>query len=85
MTYNLSELWKIGRQYGLVRLCTMDTGLYYACIEFATIDHTKLEASSDFKQLTPEAALTMAIKSAEAIVNSVSSLATGQSERKLLS
>ena len=83
MSDDLSSLWRIARQYGRVRLFTNADGTYHACIVFSSLEHTALEALSDFKQMSPEAALTMAIRSAQAIVDSVSKIAAP--ERKLLS
>jgi hypothetical protein len=81
---SLNELWAIARQYGRVRLSTMRDGNYHACIEFETIAHTTLEASSGFKQETPQNALRAAIKAAEEIVASVSEINVKLPERKLL-
>lgn len=81
---NLSELWQIAQQYGRVRLFTNDDGTYHACIVFSTIEHTVLEAKSDFKQMTPEDAITMAIKSAESIVENVSKITIAGLVGKLL-
>ena len=71
LNLNLSDLWKVARQYGQVNLFTQTNGLYNATIVFDTIDHTSLEARSDYTQETPEAALSMAIGSAKAIVDSL--------------
>ena len=82
MTYNLGQLWTMARQYGKVTLFTNDDGTYHARIAFLTLEHTSLEAKSDFKRPTPEAALEMAIYSAEKIVAGIKTLPA--SEMKLL-
>jgi len=69
---DLGTLFRTAREYGRVSIYTQSDGTYHCCIEFASIAHTKLEARSDFKQPSPEAAVQMAIDSAEAIVRSVS-------------
>lgn len=81
---NLSDMWRDARRYGRVNLYTNDDGTYYACIKFDSIAHTQLEARSDFKQVTPENALKMAIASAQAIVESVSKIVESTHERRLL-
>jgi N-acetylglutamate synthase-like GNAT family acetyltransferase len=70
----LSALFREARQYGRVRVCTMDDGKYFSYIEFNTIEHTKLEAKSRYDCLTPEEAVGKAIESAKAIVNSIRNL-----------
>jgi hypothetical protein len=75
MPETLDELWAIARQYGRVALFTNCDGTYHAKIEFNTIEHTSLEAKSDFKQGTPNAALRMAIGTARSIVQGVKELA----------
>ena len=71
---NMATLWAEARLFGLVYLHTCDDGLYFCRITFNTIAHTSLEATSDFKNKTPEAALQMAIDSAKKIVASMVSL-----------
>lgn len=63
----LGELFYEARQYGLVRLSTWTDGRYIARIEFASIDHTTLEADSGFVD-TPENALRIAITAAKEVV-----------------
>ena len=74
MSDELFELWEEARQYGRVRLCTTEDGLYYAFIEFNSIKHTKLQAKSSFDCKTPHEALQMSIFVAEKIVEEFSSL-----------
>lgn len=71
LSLNLSDLWKVARQFGTIMLNTNDDGTYYARIKFQTIENTSLEAKSDFNQTSPEAALSMAIASAKATVDSL--------------
>lgn len=85
MTDNLSDLFRTARQYGLVRIHTLDDGKYYCCIVFNTMKHTQLEAKSDFNQLTPEDAVKMAIKTAQSIIDSINKMSETLPQRKLLS
>ena len=80
-TDNLGELFRTARQYGRVRIFTLEDGAYHCCIQFNSIKHTALEAKSDFKQPTPEDALRAAIIAAESIVDSVSSIKREQQKR----
>jgi len=80
----LSELWKIARAYGRVQLATMADGTYHACIEFDSIEHTKLEAKSSFDCRTAEEAMRMAIVSARKIVDSIHKMARILPEPKLI-
>ena len=72
---NLGQLFTMARWYGRVRIMTMESGTYHATIEFNSVAHTKLEASSDFKATTPEDALRQAITAAQAIVDSITGMA----------
>ena len=84
MDQNLGELFLIARDYGRVRIHTMDDGGYYACIEFNTIDHTSLEAKSSFHEKTPEDAVRAAIVSARKIVDSILEMTRTIPVRKLI-
>lgn len=68
----MRTLWDKARQYGFVRLSTLEDGTYFCSIKFNTISHVTLEAKSDFNHITPEDALTTAINRAIEIVNSIS-------------
>jgi len=80
----LGDLFMEARQYGLVRLSTMDDGTYHCSIKFNTIQHTALEARSTFKEATPEAAIKAAIIAAQSIVDSIQSMAAKMPERKMI-
>ena len=68
-------LFRMARWYGRVRIMTTEKGTYHACIEFNSVAHTKLEASSTFTCTTPDDALRQAIEAAQAIVDSITGMA----------
>jgi hypothetical protein len=71
MKASLEELFCEAEKYGVVTIFGLDSpGLYRCKIEFNTIEHVRLEASSDF-ELPINEALIEAIEKAIAIVNSV--------------
>lgn len=85
MSANLSELFRIARQYGQVDIFTSSsTGKYSCYITFNTIEHTELIAKSGNGNETPEEAVEKAIRSAQEIVSSISKMSTAIPERKLL-
>lgn len=81
---DLGELFRTAREYGRVRIMTMDDGAYHACIVFDSIEHTKLEANSGFRHSSPEEAMQHAIVAARKIVDSIQKLAKTLPESKLL-
>jgi uncharacterized protein YqfB (UPF0267 family) len=83
MNKNLGELFRDARQYGRVRVSTMNDGDYYCSIEFNTIDHVQLEAKSSFDNKTPEDAVIGAIESAEKILDGVRKMAAEFSPTRL--
>lgn len=85
MSEHLGELFTIARQYGQVRIHTMENGKYHACIVFNTIKHTELQARSDFDQKTPEDAVRQAINAAQTIIDSVEQMSQSLPKRRLLS
>jgi len=72
--HNLSELFYLARNYGRVTIFTSRDGTYSCNIDFNTIEHTELSAKSGHNHKEVESAVTAAIKSAEAIVASVSTI-----------
>ena len=68
---NLSELFMIAREYGLVYIHTSAYGTYSCIITFNTIKHTELKAKSGFDHKTPEDAVLAAINTANEIMESL--------------
>ena len=68
---DMATLFYEARKYGSVGISTFNDGNYFCRIEFATISGTKLEATSDYKQATVEAAIKQALEKAILIISSL--------------
>lgn len=79
----LEELLTEAEKYGNVRLSGFDDqeapNCYRAVIEFNTVNHVKLQATSEFG-MTAKEALKMAIKNAVLVVESVGGIKCDSSE-----
>lgn len=78
---NMKQLWDEASLYGRVSLSTMNDGKLYCKIEFNTIKHIELKATSGFDEPTPEAAIAAAIQQAKVIVASLASAADDITKR----
>ena len=79
---HLGELWQEALQYGRITIYTMESGKNFVTIAFNTIHHVKLEAQSPIVD-TPEEAMTLAIKKAQEIIDSMVDLKHRQQQKLL--
>ena len=78
----MRSLWDKARLYGKVSLYTHDDGTVSCTITFNSIKHTELKANSGYGLKCPEKALEAAIKTADEIVQSTTSM--GEKIKSLL-